>query len=118
MVVRRIIVTSIITCKTEDILRQARELAQLRSHPDDVVLDEFTRFVHGVEKVEHTASRIGDYFDSIDVRDVNTGDLSFAVVFQPKLESHWRPLMVAVLRSISEQTAGVTITSVSQSSSM
>ncbi len=112
------VITSVLHSKSEDAMRRSREVANNRIQPDELIHKTFRRFSGGAEKIEHEFYRIGDYFDRIEVAcDPQVDPLSITLVFHVRKDAdpYWRDIVVAVLRSISEET-GASIRSVSPSS--
>jgi hypothetical protein len=94
-------------------LRRSEESARTRIDPNDVVFRAVRHFPGGAERRTTETYRLGDYFERIELHpDTSPSQLSFRLVFYIRegVDSHWKHVMMSVLRSIVEDLSGVSVT--------
>lgn len=107
-------IAGIVRGESAEIVRKATEVARHVTRPDEEITRTLRTYPGGNERLEIRAFRLGDYFDKIELLPDESGDASsFKLVFQIRqgVDSSWKPLLVAVLRAISEGVPGA-ITSI------
>lgn len=100
-------ITCEIKCASTEMLRQLEETAARETNLDHTV----TRTLeHGPGEVERHTYRLGDYFDSIELRqDEPNGRLQLIFHLREAVDSRWKDLLMSVLRSIGGRFRGTSI---------
>lgn len=107
----------VIACESTEILRQVEESARDRIGLENSITKVFRHYAGGVEKRVSHIYKLGDYFGEIELRADEWNDVpSLKIIFHIRkgVDSYWKDLAMAVLRSIMEGLAGVSLTSISQ----
>ena len=88
-------------------LRQLGEAALRETDLDQTI----TRtLVYGPGEVEKHTYRLGDYFDSIELlSDEPNSRLKMTFHIRQDVDSHWKDLLMAVLRSLGKRCSGISI---------
>jgi hypothetical protein len=88
-------------------LRPLQEMALRETDLDHTI----TRTLeHGPGEIERQTYRLGDYFDSIRMQqDEPHGSLEIVFHIRQDVDSRWKDLMMAVLRSLNKSFAGISI---------
>jgi hypothetical protein len=103
-------IKSVVRSDSAETLRKATEVASEFTRPDEKITRTIKTFPGGVEQVEKRAFRLGDYFDSVELVASEPDDpKTFSIIFHIRrgVDSTWKPLVLAVLRAISDGVPGV-----------
>jgi hypothetical protein len=98
-------ITCVINCPPGEALRQLEEMAVKEIAPDHIIV----RTVQCGD-IHHETYRFGDYFESVDMYpDESTGTIQMTFHARQGVDSHWKGLLMAVLRSIGKSAPGISV---------
>jgi hypothetical protein len=106
-------ITCIINCPSREMLRPLQEMAVSETDLDRII----TRTLeYGPGEVEIETYRLGDYFDSIQALYDDPYDrIKLIFHVRQSVDSHWKYLLMTVLRSINKSSDGISIEVLRQS---
>ena len=93
-------------------MQRALNLAGDLIRPDEVIHRTFLTFPRGIEQRNVRSFRLGDYFDNVELSEIDDDQSSFLIVFHVSqgVESYWKDLVSAILRTISDTLPGASAT--------
>lgn len=96
----RIKATCVIRYDSVEMVRKSIESVKENIGLNQEILQSLRSYPGGREQISQRVNTLGDYFERIEVVERSDG-FSYAIMFhvRPKVDSHWRYLMMAVLRS-------------------
>ena len=103
-------IAGIVRGNSAETVRKATEVARHVTRPDEEITRTFRTLPGGMERLEVKVFRLGDYFDKVElVTSESDEPATFTIVFHVKqgVDSSWKPLLLAVLRTISEGVPGI-----------
>lgn len=109
-------IASIVRGDSTETLRKATAIAREMTRLDEEITRTFITSPGGIERREVRAFRLGDYFDRIELLPSESDNsASFTLTFRIRhgVDSSWKALLVAVLRTISESVPGISASIVS-----
>jgi hypothetical protein len=100
-------ITCTISCASRGTLRPLREMAARETDLDHTI----TRTLeYGPGDIERQTYRLGDYFDNIQMQqDEPHGRLEIVFHVRQDVDSHWKDLVMAILRSLNKSFADISI---------
>lgn len=104
----RIVTTSVISFDSTEKVRKSLEIARDAISLNHEVCQNLTTFKSGKKHISQRVNLLGEYFERIEIAESSDG-LSFSITFTvlPNVDSHWKYMMMAVLRSVKYDLASI-----------